>query len=170
MSTLGGTGLAGVLAARAIVATLVESPAARPRGHRTHSTRTGTNRWARSNARPAQTTLMPDTRYGSLLMSKFINCLMWDGKKATATRVVYDAMDQIKKKMPDADPVQVFTDALEQRQADPRSPQPSGRRGELPGADAGEAEAGREPGDAVDNHRDPRRRPAAPRRCDWPTS
>src|SRR5688572_25190084 len=58
------------------------------------------------------TTLIPDTRYGSLLMSKFINCLMWDGKKATATRVVYDAMDQIKKKMPDADPVQVFTDAL----------------------------------------------------------
>ena len=56
--------------------------------------------------------LAPDTRYGSLLVSKFINCLMWDGKKATATRVVYDALDQIKKRMPDADPVVVFTEAI----------------------------------------------------------
>jgi len=56
--------------------------------------------------------LAPDTRYNSLLLSKFINCLMWDGKKAVATRVVYDALDQIKKRMPDADPIAVFTDAL----------------------------------------------------------
>ncbi len=57
-------------------------------------------------------TLAPDIRYGSLLASKFINCLMVDGKKATATRVFYDALDQIKKRMPDADPIQVFTDAV----------------------------------------------------------
>jgi small subunit ribosomal protein S7 len=56
--------------------------------------------------------LIPDTRYGSILLSKFINCLMWDGKKAVATRVVYDALDQIKKRMPDVDPVQVFTEAV----------------------------------------------------------
>ena len=42
--------------------------------------------------------LAPDTRYNSLLLSKFINCLMYDGKKATATRVVYDALEQIKKR------------------------------------------------------------------------
>jgi len=58
------------------------------------------------------TKLIPDTRYGSLLASKFINCLMHDGKKATATRVFYDAMDQIKKRMPDSDPIAIFTDAL----------------------------------------------------------
>ena len=58
------------------------------------------------------TKLAPDTRYNSLLLSKFINCLMHDGKKSVATRVVYDALDQIKKRMPDADPVQVFTEAL----------------------------------------------------------
>ena len=58
------------------------------------------------------TKLIPDTRYGPLLASKFINCLMHDGKKATATRVFYDAMDQIKKRMPDADPIAIFTDAL----------------------------------------------------------
>jgi small subunit ribosomal protein S7 len=56
--------------------------------------------------------LAPDTRYGSLLASKFINCLMHDGKKSVATRVFYDALDQIKKRMPDADPIQVFTDAV----------------------------------------------------------
>jgi small subunit ribosomal protein S7 len=58
------------------------------------------------------THLIPDTRYNSVLVSKFINCLMWDGKKATATRVFYDAMDQIKNRMKDADPVQIFTDAI----------------------------------------------------------
>ena len=57
--------------------------------------------------------LAPDTRYNSLLASKFINCLMRDGKKATATRVFYDAMDQIKKRMPDAEPIEVFTGAVE---------------------------------------------------------
>ena len=56
--------------------------------------------------------LIPDTRYGSLLASKFINCLMHDGKKSVATRVFYDALDQIKKRMPDADPIQIFTDAV----------------------------------------------------------
>ena len=58
------------------------------------------------------THLKPDPKFNSVLASKFINCLMWDGKKATATRVVYDALDQIKKRMPDADPVAVFTDAV----------------------------------------------------------
>ena len=56
--------------------------------------------------------MAPDTRYSSLLVTKFINCLMWDGKKATATRVFYDAMDQIKNRMKDVEPVQVFTDAV----------------------------------------------------------
>jgi small subunit ribosomal protein S7 len=58
-------------------------------------------------------TLKPDVRYNSLLASKFINCLMWDGKKATAQRVFYDALDQIKKRMPDANPIEVFTQAVE---------------------------------------------------------
>ncbi|MCZ2342461.1 MAG: 30S ribosomal protein S7 [Bacteroidales bacterium] len=57
--------------------------------------------------------LAPDIRYGSVIASKFINCLMRDGKKATATRVFYDALDQIKKRMPDADPIEVFTTAVE---------------------------------------------------------
>ncbi|MBA2227203.1 MAG: 30S ribosomal protein S7 [Thermogemmata sp.] len=57
--------------------------------------------------------LVPDVRYNSLLVSKFINCLMWDGKKSVATRVFYQALDQIRKRMPDADPLQIFTQAVE---------------------------------------------------------
>lgn len=59
------------------------------------------------------TTLKPDPVYGSKLASKFINCMMWDGKKATAQRIFYGAMDQIKKRMPDANPIDVFTQAVE---------------------------------------------------------
>ena len=56
--------------------------------------------------------LKGDPKYGSILASKFINCLMWDGKKATATRVFYDAMDQIKNRLKDVDPLTVFTEAV----------------------------------------------------------
>ena len=65
------------------------------------------------NRTASYTTLKPDVRFGSNLVSKFINCLMWSGKKATATRIFYDAMDQIKKRMPDANPLDVFTQAVE---------------------------------------------------------
>src|SRR3954467_5260514 len=58
-------------------------------------------------------TLQPDPVYGSKLASKFINCLMWEGKKATAVRIFYGAMGQIKKRMPDANPIDVFTAAVE---------------------------------------------------------
>src|SRR5207247_8731169 len=59
------------------------------------------------------TTLQPDARFNSKLASKFINCLMWQGKKATAMRIFYGAMDQIKKRMPDLNPIDVFTQAVE---------------------------------------------------------
>jgi len=58
-------------------------------------------------------TLKPDPRYGSKLASKFINCLMWGGKKATAQRVFYGALDQIKKRMPETSELDVFTQAVE---------------------------------------------------------
>jgi small subunit ribosomal protein S7 len=58
-------------------------------------------------------TLKPDPVYGSKLASKFINCLMWQGKKATAERIFYTALDQIKKRMPEANPLEVFTQAVE---------------------------------------------------------
>ena len=57
-------------------------------------------------------TLKPDPRYHSILASKFINCLMWQGKKATAQRIFYHALEQIKKRMPDSEPIDVFTQAV----------------------------------------------------------
>lgn len=59
------------------------------------------------------TQLKPDTRFDSILVSKFINCLMNDGKKSVATRVVYDAMDKIKEQIPDQEPLDVFCQAIE---------------------------------------------------------
>ena len=57
--------------------------------------------------------LKEDHRTNSKLASKFINCLMHDGKKSVAISVFYDAMDIIVKKMPDEDAVRVFTEAVE---------------------------------------------------------
>ena len=61
----------------------------------------------------SESQLKPDPRYGSVLASKFINCLMWDGKKSVARCVFYDALDVVKKKIPDKDPIDVFHGALE---------------------------------------------------------
>jgi small subunit ribosomal protein S7 len=57
--------------------------------------------------------LTGDPKYGSILASKFINCLMWDGKKAVAQTVFYRALDEIQKRIPDADPIEVFTQAVD---------------------------------------------------------
>jgi small subunit ribosomal protein S7 len=57
--------------------------------------------------------LKPDPVYGSILASKFINCLMRDGKKSTAQQVFYGAMDLIKERIPDQEPIAVFQQALD---------------------------------------------------------
>jgi small subunit ribosomal protein S7 len=44
-------------------------------------------------------TLRPDPKYGDRVLSKFINCVMFDGKKAPAMRVIYDAMDIIQERL-----------------------------------------------------------------------
>src|ERR1700733_13927561 len=58
-------------------------------------------------------TLKPDPVFGSKLAAKFINCLMWQGKKATSERIFYGAMDIIKGRMKDINPIQVFETAVE---------------------------------------------------------
>jgi small subunit ribosomal protein S7 len=57
--------------------------------------------------------LAPDPRFDSKLVSKFVNNLMWDGKKAVAQRVFYDAMDLVEAKIKDAPPLEVFEQAVE---------------------------------------------------------
>lgn len=57
--------------------------------------------------------LVGDPRHGSVLASKFVNCLMWSGKKSVAEAVFYDALGLIGQKIKDVEPIQVFTQALE---------------------------------------------------------
>jgi len=54
----------------------------------------------------------PDARYRSERVAKFINCIMLDGKKSTAERVVYSAFEQIANKLK-VDPLKVFETAIE---------------------------------------------------------
>jgi len=66
-----------------------------------------TKKWTASNEQ-----LKPDSKYNSKLVSKFINCLMLDGKKSVAQRVFYDAMAIIAKKVEDVEPQNVFEQAI----------------------------------------------------------
>ena len=68
----------------------------------------GYKKWTHSEQQ-----LRPDPRHSSKLVSKFINCLMLDGKKSKATRVFYDALDIISKKVKDAPPLEVFETAMQ---------------------------------------------------------
>ena len=54
----------------------------------------------------------PDPKYQSMLVSKFINSLMLDGKKSTAQRLFYDSLEIIRQKIPDVDPLEAFTTAV----------------------------------------------------------
>jgi small subunit ribosomal protein S7 len=61
----------------------------------------------------SRTHLRPDPMFGSLLASKFINCLMEDGKKSVAQGIFYRAMEIVGKKIGDAEPIEVFNRAVE---------------------------------------------------------
>ncbi|MCA9120879.1 MAG: 30S ribosomal protein S7 [Planctomycetaceae bacterium] len=57
--------------------------------------------------------LKPDPRHGSILAAKFVNCLMYDGKKSVAYEVFYDALEIIGKRITDQEPIEVFHQAVE---------------------------------------------------------
>ena len=54
-----------------------------------------------------------DPVYGDVTLARFIRKVMLDGKKTTAEKVVYSALDQIKAKMPEEQPLNVFKKAVE---------------------------------------------------------
>ena len=53
----------------------------------------------------------PESKYQSLTLSKFINFIMYDGKKTAAEKIIYEAMDQIKNKTKE-DPIKIFNEAI----------------------------------------------------------
>jgi small subunit ribosomal protein S7 len=61
----------------------------------------------------SRTSLRPDPKFQSLLAGKFINCLMYDGKKSTAQSVFYNALEAIATKVNDRPPIEVFEQAVE---------------------------------------------------------
>ena len=55
--------------------------------------------------------LYPEAKYKSLILSKFINFIMYDGRKAAAEKIIYTALDKIKDKTK-KDPIKIFNDAI----------------------------------------------------------
>ena len=55
--------------------------------------------------------ILPDPKFGSVDLSKFMNVIMESGKKAVAERIIYGALDQVEKKI-GKDPLEVFMVAL----------------------------------------------------------
>tara|TARA_B100000686_G_C16661913_1_gene901442 strand:+ start:475 stop:945 length:471 start_codon:yes stop_codon:yes gene_type:complete len=53
----------------------------------------------------------PDAKYESLVLAKFINFVMFDGKKTTSEKIIYDTLKKIKDKTKE-DPIKVFNDAI----------------------------------------------------------
>ena len=56
--------------------------------------------------------VLPDAKYGDVVLTKFMNNLMIDGKKSVAERIVYSALDRVESKLKRS-PIEVFTEALE---------------------------------------------------------
>ncbi len=56
--------------------------------------------------------IIPDAKYGDAVLAKFMNVLMYEGKKSVAERIVYGAFDEINQKSGN-DPLEVFKQALE---------------------------------------------------------
>lgn len=67
----------------------------------------GFKKWTASESQ-----LRPDPRLNSRLASKFINCMMWNGKKTVATKIFYEALDQVTKKIKDVPPIEIFEKAI----------------------------------------------------------
>lgn len=62
--------------------------------------------------RPQKRVILPDPKYKDLIAAKFINNLMYGGKKSTSEKIFYDALDMIEEKLKKA-PLDVFKKAME---------------------------------------------------------
>lgn len=56
--------------------------------------------------------LQPDPVHSSKLIAKFVNCIMLDGKKSVAQKILYDAMDILGKRIADVPPLEIFETAI----------------------------------------------------------
>ena len=56
--------------------------------------------------------IIPDTKFNDKILSKFINIVMYDGKKSKSEKIVYDALDIASKKLKVSKPIDLFKTAL----------------------------------------------------------
>ena len=56
--------------------------------------------------------VLPDAKFGDLVLTKFMNNMMYDGKKSVAERIVYEALDRVESKSR-RDPIEAFHEALD---------------------------------------------------------
>jgi len=68
----------------------------------------GFKKWTKSEEQ-----LRPDAKYNNRLAAKFINCMMWQGKKTVAQRIFYDALNKVGEKVKDVPPIEVFERAID---------------------------------------------------------
>jgi small subunit ribosomal protein S7 len=68
---------------------------------------------SRKGRKAAKRETAGDQRYNNVLVTRFINNLMHEGKKSVAERIFYQALDQVGTKVKDREPVEVFEQALE---------------------------------------------------------
>ncbi|MCL2748729.1 MAG: 30S ribosomal protein S7 [Alphaproteobacteria bacterium] len=57
--------------------------------------------------------ILPDSKYGNLVVAKLINVVMWDGKKEVAENIVYGALDKLKKVAKDQNELAAFLDVVD---------------------------------------------------------
>jgi small subunit ribosomal protein S7 len=60
----------------------------------------------------SESQLKPDVKLNSKLVQKFINTMMWQGKKSTTAKIFYDAMAIIEKRIKDCSPLELFETAV----------------------------------------------------------
>jgi len=66
-------------------------------------------------SKPKKRILLPDPKFGDVLVTRFVNNLMYSGKKSIAFNIFYDALDIVSNKMKDAEksPLDIWKKALE---------------------------------------------------------
>ncbi len=122
-----------------------------------------------------KSSFVPMPGFNDLTLAKFINCVMLDGKKSAATRVMYDAMDLIDKPpeereqpgRPRETPLDGVPAGHREREAVCRGRSKRHRWCQLPGADAGAEEAASRASRSAGSSP---RRPQARRAARWPTA
>jgi small subunit ribosomal protein S7 len=63
--------------------------------------------------RAARREILPDSKYGNLVVAKIINVVMWDGKKEVAEGIVYGALTRLKKVAKEGNELRAFLDAVD---------------------------------------------------------